>query len=107
MAAQNPGGAAGAGVGLGAGIALGQRMTQSMGTSPPAPTSPAVWSLAIEGKMEGPHTVENLRGMVRGGQVTAGTLAWKPGAAGWAALCTYPEFADLATPPPLPPDKPA
>ncbi len=117
-AAANPGGLAGAGVGIGAGVAMGQMMGQAMGNSsgpaappsaagaaPPPPAAGPRWSLTVDGKTYGPYTDEALRGMVAAGQVLPSTLAWSPGAAGWAPLSSYPGFGGNAAgaPPPPPP----
>ena len=121
VAAANPGGAAGAGVGIGAGIAMGGMMggalASGMGGPPPAPGAPPPpaglgfaaprWSVTIDGKTYGPYTDDALKGMVAAGQVAPGTLAWKPGAAGWAPLSTFEEFAGSSAPaPPTPPPPP-
>ncbi len=121
VAAANPGGAAGAGVGIGAGIAMGGMMggalASGMGGPPPAPGAPPPpaglgfaaprWSVTIDGKTYGPYTDDALKGMVAAGQVAPGTLAWKPGAAGWAPLSTFEEFAGSSAPaPPAPPPPP-
>ncbi|HWW62599.1 MAG TPA: SPFH domain-containing protein [Thermoanaerobaculia bacterium] len=119
VAAANPGGLAGAGVGLGAGMAMGNMMGQSFNAPPPpqgssAPPPPPGsgassaprWSLAIDGKTYGPYTDDALRGMIANGQVAPGTQAWRPGAGGWAPLDSYGEFATGAgAPPPPPPPK--
>jgi membrane protease subunit (stomatin/prohibitin family) len=122
-AAANPGGIAGAGAGLGAGLAIGGAMGGAFqqvagGAAPPPPgsvapppppgTAPAVarWSLTVDGKTYGPYTDDALRAMVAAGQVAPATLAWYPGAAGWAPLSTYAGFeggAAAAMPPPPPP----
>ena len=124
IAAANPGGAAGAGVGIGAGIAMGGVMGQAMaanlggappmpgmGGAPPPPAGPGFaaprWSVTIDGKTYGPYTDDALKSMVAAGQVAPGTLAWKPGAAGWAPLSTFEEFAGSSAPaPPTPPPPP-
>ncbi len=123
IAAANPGGAAGAGIGIGAGIAMGGMMGNAMGQSmagaggaspmapPPPPGAPGFaaprWSLTVDGKTYGPYSDDAVKGMVASGQVAAGTLAWKPGAAGWAPLSTFEEFAagggSAQAPPPPPP----
>ena len=121
IAAANPGGAAGAGVGIGAGIAMGGMMGgalsnagQQMGggmAPPPPPPAPGFaaprWSLTVDGKTYGPYSDDAVKGMVASGQVAAGTLAWKPGAAGWAPISTFEEFAaaggSAQAPPPPPP----
>jgi membrane protease subunit (stomatin/prohibitin family) len=122
IAAANPGGAAGAGIGIGAGIAMGGMMGSAMGGSfagaggagpmaPPPPAGPGFaaprWSVTIDGKTYGPYTDDALKSMVAAGQVAPGTLAWKPGAAGWAPLSTFEEFAGSSAPaPPTPPPPP-
>jgi hypothetical protein len=123
IAAANPGGAAGAGVGIGAGIAMGGAMGQAMMSANAAPPAPGMggappppagagfaaprWSVTIDGKTYGPYTDDALKGMVAAGQVAPGTLAWKPGAAGWAPLSTFEEFTgSSAPPPPTPPPPP-
>ena len=118
IAAANPsGGLAGAGAGLGAGMAIGGVMGQAFQPMmqpqaaprptrrprrrpararalprrrrpPPAPR----WSLAIDGKTYGPYTDEALKQMIAAGQVAPSTLAWHPGAAGWAPVQTFPGF---------------
>jgi membrane protease subunit (stomatin/prohibitin family) len=117
-AAENPGGLAGAGVGMGAGVAMGQMMGQAMAGAaaapppagatapPPPPAAPALtprWSLAVGGQTYGPYTDSQVRSMLAGGQVAAGTPAWRPGVAGWAPVESYPEFGDGAAAPPPPP----
>ncbi len=131
IAAANPsGGLAGAGAGLGAGMAIGGVMGQAFqpmmapqapppgyaapapppapGAAAPPPPAPASarWSLAIEGKTYGPYTDEALKQMIAAGQVAPATLAWHPGAAGWAPIQTFPGFEGTnpgAVPPPPPP----
>lgn len=123
VAAANPGGIAGAGVGIGAGMAIGQTMggafTQQAppapgGSAPPPPPGGGAsnvprWSLAIDGKTYGPYTDDALKGMLQSGQVAGSCHAWRPGAAGWAPCETYPELgkgeSSGAMPPPPPPNK--
>jgi membrane protease subunit (stomatin/prohibitin family) len=118
IAAANPGGVAGAGVGLGAGMAMGQAMSGSFNAPPAAPSASSApppppgpqanvprWSLAIDGKTYGPYTDDALKAMLQGGQVTASTQAWRPGASGWASLDSYSELGiggGSAMPPPPP-----
>lgn len=121
VAAANPGGIAGAGVGLGAGVAIGGMMGQAMqgaaapppapGASsapppPPVPASPR-WSLTIDGKTYGPYPESALKAMLAAGQVLPTTLAWRPGAAGWAPVQSYPELGGTGGDVPPPPPPPA
>lgn len=117
VAAANPGGLAGAGVGLGAGVAMGQAMSGAFnappppsGSAPPPPPGPVAnvprWSLAIDGKTYGPYTDDALKAMLQSGQVAASTQAWRPGAANWAPVESYAELgggSGGAPPPPPPP----
>jgi len=110
LAAGSEGGAAGAGVGIGAGAAMGQMMGRVMTEGqaaqgpppPPAQTAGPMWTLSIGGRNYGPYGAAAVREMLTAGRLTPGTLAWKPGAAGWAAVSTYPEFEDFGGPPPPP-----
>jgi len=124
VAAANPGGAAGAGVGIGAGIAMGGMMGGALANAgaagqnvvggmapPPPPPGPGFaaprWSLTVDGKTYGPYSDDAVKGMVASGQVAPGTLAWKPGAAGWAPVSSFEELAgpggSAQAPPPPPP----
>ena len=114
VAAANPGGIAGAGVGLGAGVAMGQAMSGAFGqqqaAAPPPPpgggsSNAPRWSIAIDGKTYGPYTDDGLKAMVQSGQVSSSTQAWRPGASGWAPLDSYSELGlgGSAMPPPPPP----
>ena len=128
VAAANPGGIAGAGVGSAPAMAMGGRWARrSAGSAaPPAPAAPpppparrprprrAALVLAIDGKTYGPYTDEALRGMVARGPGGPWTLAWHPGAAGWAPLQTFegsparrPRRRPPVPPPPPPPAEPA
>ena len=111
-AAANPGGLAGAGAGLGAGMAIGNVMTQSWGPGagaaapPPPPPPPAAaprWTISVDGKTYGPYTDDALRAMLQAGQVSPAVQAWHPGAAQWAPLHSYAEFAGSVPPMPPPP----
>ena len=59
--------------------------------------------LAVGGQTYGPYTDEQMRAMLAAGQVAPTTSAWRPGAAGWAAVSTYAELGAGAAPPPPPP----
>jgi membrane protease subunit (stomatin/prohibitin family) len=129
VAAANPGGIAGAGAGIGAGMAIGQTMAGafnapqsnvSQSSAPPPPSAGSAapppppggqtaprWSVAIDGKTYGPYTDAAMKSMLDSGQVSPSTQAWRPGAAGWAAVETYSELGlgNGSMPPPPPPPK--
>jgi hypothetical protein len=78
--------------------------------SPAAPPPVAVaaaaeWHVAAGGGQSGPHTAQQVQGMIQQGHVAADALVWKAGMAGWVALSQCAEFASLlaAVPPPPPP----
>lgn len=111
-AANNPGGAAGAGVGFGAGIALGNQMGAALaggqgGSAPPplpAGAAGAVYHVAINGQPAGPFDTAAIAQQIRHGVVTRSSLVWKPGSADWVAAETLSELQPLfaTVPPPLP-----
>ena len=114
-AAQNPGGAAGAGIGFGAGIALGNQMAGAMvggahanpvtstTMAPPLPLQ-VTYFAALGGLQAGPFDMATLSAKIRGGEITKATLLWKSGMANWTAADAVAEVAPLfnAVPPPLP-----
>jgi membrane protease subunit (stomatin/prohibitin family) len=107
MAAQNPGGMAGMGMGLAAGVNMGQQMAGQLaggaaGSPPPLPT--AAFFIAVAGQQQGPMDLSALAGRVRDGSLTRTSLVWRQGMAGWVAAETVPELQNLFTqvPPPLP-----
>ncbi|WP_269844558.1 DUF4339 domain-containing protein, partial [Actinokineospora bangkokensis] len=103
-AARNPG-VGGAMVGAGVGVALGQQAAGVVGGALPPPLpSAAQYHVELSGAAAGPFPLEHLRGLVGSGQVTAQTLVWTAGMAGWAAAGSVPAVAALfgTTPPPLP-----
>src|SRR5205814_1841561 len=96
-AANNPGGAAGVGVGLGAGIAMGAQMMNSMtggaagpggpgaaSASPPPIPGGSMFHVAVGQGQTGPFDLATLQAQVTSGQLTRGSLVWKPGMAQWA-----------------------
>jgi membrane protease subunit (stomatin/prohibitin family) len=109
-AAANEGGGAGlmqAGVGLAVGAGIGQQMAQQAGqfvtklpeagTPPPVP---AQFHVAVNGQANGPFGEAALKQMVAAGTLTATTMVWRAGLAGWQAAGTVPELAGLFAPPP-------
>lgn len=123
-ASQQPGsGMMGAGMGLAAGMmmpgmiqgAMGQPyagyaapgyaapgMAPPMAAPPPLP-APAAFHVALNGAQQGPFDVNMIRNLAAQGQITPGTLVWRPGMPGWTAASTVPDLAAVfAAPPPLP-----
>ena len=109
-AAENPGGAAGAGMGIGMGFVMANQVggmfnqqTQQGATPPPMPGQ-AMYFAGIGGQQAGPFDMKTLQSMIASGQLTAETLVWKQGIAGWLAANQVPDVAALfgAVPPPLP-----
>ena len=123
-AAGNPGGSGMMGDMMGAqmGMVLGQQMSQAtqpgqaqqggfpgypqQGTpaAPPPPLPGAVtFHVDSGGQASGPFTVPQLQQAVAGGQLTASTLVWSQGMAGWTPAGQVPALAGLfVEPPPLP-----
>jgi membrane protease subunit (stomatin/prohibitin family) len=118
-AAQNPGGAMGAGIGAGMGMGMAQAMAsgpwgtapqtqqQPAAVAPPPPPPPAehVWHIAENGQTTGPFSKARLGRMVSDGTFTRDTLVWTAGQDGWKAANEVAELAQLFTvmPPPPPP----
>ncbi|HEX8904548.1 MAG TPA: SPFH domain-containing protein, partial [Longimicrobiaceae bacterium] len=111
LAAQNPGGTAGAGVGLGMGFAMAQQMAGAMGqgaqphAGPPPLPQQASYYVAVNGQQSGPHGIDALRQQAGSGALGRDTLVWKQGMAAWTPAGQVDELAPLfaAVPPPLPP----
>lgn len=99
-------GAAGMGLGVGAAM-MGQvgNIFQNNQVAPAAATPPPVapppvpeapqYFVVLNGKSEGPYSIEQLSGMASGQSITAATLVWKKGMAAWAAASTVTEVADI------------
>lgn len=113
LAAQNPGGTAGAGMGMGMGFAMAQQMANAMsgqgaaqpaGGPPPLPQQ-AAYFVAVDGQQSGPHAMDALRQQAGAGALTRDTLVWKQGMAAWSPAGQVDELSQIfgAVPPPLPP----
>jgi membrane protease subunit (stomatin/prohibitin family) len=116
-AAENPGGGAAAqGMGLGMGMAMANQMMHGAGqagggamgqaapgAAPPPPPGSA-WHIAVDGQSQGPWNSAQISAGISQGQISANTLLWTPGSAGWTPAGQIPQFANLfaATPPPPP-----
>jgi len=110
--AGNPGagGLAAGGMGMGMGMAvagqMGGMMNPAMGTMAPAGAPPplpqaAPWYISVQGQQTGPIAPQQLGAYIQQGQLSAGTMVWRQGMAGWVAAGTQPELASLFGPPPL------
>jgi len=125
-AANNPngGGMMGAGMGMGMGMGMGNQMAgmfqqnqfnpnqqqqqmqqPGMQNTPPPPPQMSAYFVAVNGQQTGPFTVQQLQGMIAGGQFTAASQVWKQGMPAWGPASGVPELQALfgAMPPPPPP----
>jgi membrane protease subunit (stomatin/prohibitin family) len=112
--AQNPGGGGGLanGAGMAMGMAMAGQMAQAMapgamGAQPPPPPPPpgagSAWHVTVNGQTQGPFDLAGLTNAIRAGQVTAATLVWSAGMAGWAPAGQVAQLASYFGPPPPPP----
>ena len=111
-AANNPGGAAGAGIGLGAGIAMGSQMMNNMasaasasgGAAPPPIPGAAAFHVAAGQSQSGPFDLAALQQQAASGQFTRNSLVWKNGMAQWVKASEVAELQPLFAnvPPPIP-----
>jgi len=94
-------------VGMGAGMAMGQQMANSMNsnttttTPPPLPNQIAQYFVAIEGKSEGPFSLEAVEKELLLGKINGDTLIWTQGMDGWEKASTVLSNISTQTPPPL------
>lgn len=105
-------GAAGMGLGVGAAM-MGQvgnifkdnhvDATPSANDGPPPIKAETQYYIAIDGKSEGPATLEQLKTIINQKQLSADTRVWKKGMADWAPAESVDELSNLFgnTPPPL------
>jgi len=107
-AAKQPGGLAGSAAGIGAGFAMANQMAGAI-NAPPSNQPPPVpgqtsFFIAVDGKQQGPVSVDQLKASIAAGSVNRQTLVWKNGMPNWVPLESVPELATLmaAVPPPLP-----
>ena len=118
LAAENPGGLAGAGVGIGLGAGLGAQLAQALQPTavpaPPPASMPAAappplpgttaWYVGVDGQQVGPLAPAEIQARLAAGTLTPGTLVWRDGLDGWKPLSDVPELrpAVATGPPPLP-----
>ena len=109
-AANNQGnGGAMMGMMMGANMAgmVNQNVMGGMGGMTPPPIAQTFF-LAVNGQQQGPYSMQALQTMAMQGTLTAATMVWTAGMAGWQAASTVPALAALfaAVPPPPPPPAP-
>lgn len=118
LAAENPGGLAGAGIGMGLGAGLGAQLAQALQptavpvaapatvpvAAPPPLPGTTQWYAGVDGKQVGPLSAVEVQARLAAGTLTTGTLVWRDGLAAWTPLAEVPELqpAPAAGPPPLP-----
>lgn len=93
-------------VGMGAGMAMGNQMANSIHTNhpatpPPIPNQIPQYFLAIDGKSEGPFSLEEVEKELLSGKINNDTLIWTQGMKGWAEASTVLSSSFAQTPPPL------
>ncbi|MFI6426173.1 SPFH domain-containing protein [Promicromonospora sp. NPDC050880] len=114
-AAADGGGGAGAVIGMGLGQAVGNAIVPPAqpAAAPAAPAAaapagppplPGGWFLGNGGTQTGPFDDAALAAQAAAGTLTASTLIWRAGMAGWEPASSVPDVARHlgATPPPLP-----
>ncbi|MES2791763.1 MAG: SPFH domain-containing protein [Planctomycetota bacterium] len=124
LAAGNPsGGAAASGLGLGMGFAMAGQMANAVSQASVPPTAAPVaapvgsappplptvqWHVAVNGVTQGPFSVQQLAQGVASREITAASLVWANGQAGWLPVSQVPALSGLfaAVPPPPPPPAP-
>lgn len=102
----NADGAAADMVGMGAGMAMGQQMANSMNqsntsTPPPLPNQITQYYVAVEGKAEGPYSLEALEKELLTGHIQNDTLIWTQGMKDWEEASSILSSHFPQTPPPL------
>ncbi len=124
MAAQG-GGLTAQAVQVGVGLAAAQQVLRAAGSNfaaspdlssahlssagpvvpPPLPgTSPVLFHVALDGKAQGPLSLDSLVPLAVSGALRPETLVWQPGMSGWLAAASVPALRHLfpQEPPPLP-----
>jgi hypothetical protein len=123
-AAENPaGGGAADGMGLGMGFAMANAMMNQgvmapgmaagpaggvMQPPPPPPPAAPTWHITVNGQTQGPFSLQQMVAGISEGRVSAQTLVWSPGMAGWLPAGQVPHLSAYfmsATPPPPPPPR--
>ncbi|HFD13443.1 MAG TPA: SPFH domain-containing protein [Crenotrichaceae bacterium] len=105
------------GLGIGAGVALGKQLSDSMTKPahtetktiqpPPVPES-GQYYIAVDGKSDGPYSIDELFAKTRSGLINNETLVWQPGMKTWQAVSEREDLQSLLQalkPPPVPPQQ--
>jgi tetratricopeptide (TPR) repeat protein len=99
--------------GPGGGSQIAQKTVISLpkppGSATVVPRAPVQFHVALAGQASGPFSEPSLKDMTVAGTLTASSMVWRPGMAGWQAAGSVTELAGLfghlgapPTPPPLP-----
>ncbi len=102
------------GLGIGAGVALGKQLGDSLNQTQPVnsnadhpPPLPEIerYYIAVDGKPEGPYSVDELSMKAQSGLVSAETLVWQAGMKNWQSASENSDLQALLkdqSPPPIP-----
>jgi len=107
-ALDNPNGSISDMVGMGAGLAMGQQMANSMqqpssaATPPPLPNALLQYFIAVNGKQEGPYSLEQIKSSITKKEIGKDTLIWTQGMSKWEKAGDILLSHFTQTPPPLP-----
>ncbi len=103
--AKENGGAMSDMMGMGVGMAMGQQMANSMNTHqttpPPLLNTVAQYFVAMDGKSEGPYSLDAIHHSIANGRINRQTRIWTQGMQEWAEASSVLSDAFLQTPPPL------
>jgi len=58
----------------------------------------AIWHFGVDGRQEGPLTLEQARELATQKRIDLSSLAWRPGMSDWKKLGEIPELAELVKP---------
>ena len=100
------GGAMGDMIGMGAGLAMGQQMSNTMNsnttsTPPSLPNQIAQYYIALNGKQEGPFSLEKIKAYIEDTTITKETLVWTQGMQEWEEASEVLKQHFSKMPPPL------
>jgi membrane protease subunit (stomatin/prohibitin family) len=103
------------GLGIGVGVALGKQVGDSLNPTqhaqantdqpPPIPEIERYY-MAVDGKSDGPYSIDELTTKAQTGLIKAETLVWQPGMQHWQPVSEHQalkSLIDTMTPPPIPP----